>query len=139
MTITINRINQFLRPAQLHAKQNTKLSYAIKKVLSSIKTEVLTKHTEDLEDIRIDLCSTDERGNVLHDEKGNLFFTKENLRELNRRTRELAEKEYPFTPCFISDLPVLSEEEREAFEGIVIKPMLNHVPIEEAFLTGKEN
>jgi len=120
-TITIQKVNEFLRYAGGYSKGDTKLSYALKKVLKVIEKDILPMHQENLEDLRIDLCSTDEKGNVIYDEKGHYVFTKENLRELNRKAKELMFKPYAFTPFIITELPALTEEEKEAFDGIVLK------------------
>lgn len=101
---------------------NTKLSYAIYKTWKKFQNEIFEKYQEELEDSRIDLCSTDEKGNILKDEKGNYMFTKESLKSLEKTNRELQNKKHDFEPYLATELPDgIDELLVESLKGIFIK------------------
>jgi predicted transcriptional regulator len=101
---------------------NTKLSYAISKTWKKFQVEVFSKYQDELEDARIDLCSTDEKGNILKDEKGGYLFTKDSLKQLEKTNRELQNKKHDFEPYLATELPDgIDELLVESLKGIFIK------------------
>jgi hypothetical protein len=51
-----------------------------------------------VEELRLDNASTDDKDILLLDEKGGYKFTKENIKKLTAQVKELGEKEFEFTP-----------------------------------------
>jgi hypothetical protein len=51
-----------------------------------------------VEELRLDNASTDDKDILLLDEKGGYKFTKENIKKLTAQVKELGEKEFDFTP-----------------------------------------
>jgi len=120
-----------------------KFSYALKKVskkVTSALSPIIDAYNESISDKSIELASVDEKGNLLYltetitEPNGtkketptqNLKFTPAKLNELNTFKRkeyaELFKKEVEIEPYIVSDenIPELTEEQIEAFEGYVI-------------------
>jgi hypothetical protein len=51
-----------------------------------------------VEELRLDNASTDDKDILLLDEKNGYKFTKENIKKLTAQVKELGEKEFEFTP-----------------------------------------
>ena len=51
-----------------------------------------------VEELRLDNASTDDKDILLLDEKGGYKFTKENIKKLTAQVKELGEKEFDFKP-----------------------------------------
>ena len=118
---TISECQSFLQVASKFSEGETKLSYAIKKVSKSIE-KGFKKYNDTLEDARIDFCSTDEKGNVLKDDKGGYVFSKENLKLLTQKNRELIETPFEVESYIATDLTgiELTEGEKELLTDFVI-------------------
>jgi|ERR1043165_74288 hypothetical protein len=102
-------------------RTETKLGYALKRMDSQVKA-LHEKHQAALQDINIDCCAVDAAGVILNDEYGRLRFTKDGLRERNKKQEELSQSEIEIEPCFATQTPDdLSDAEREAFAGFVLK------------------
>ncbi len=115
MKVTFDTINEVISEG---AKiENDKFQYALKMIKNQFKKYV-KKYGDDLEDARIDLCSVDEKGNVLKDDKGGYVFSKENMRALTIKARAL--QEFEIEPCFASDLTGITDDQKELFKGILI-------------------
>ena len=63
-----------------------------------------------IEELRLDNASTDDKDILLLDEKGGYKFTKENIKKLTAQVKELGEKEFDFTP-----IPVVNPQGLEHF------------------------
>jgi hypothetical protein len=63
-----------------------------------------------VEELRLDNASTDDKDILLLDEKGGYKFTKENIKKLTAQVKELGEKEFEFTP-----IPVVNPQGLEHF------------------------
>ena len=63
-----------------------------------------------VEELRLDNASTDDKDILLLDEKGGYKFTKENIKKLTAQVKELGEKEFDFTP-----IPVVNPQGLEDF------------------------
>ena len=63
-----------------------------------------------VEELRLDNASTDDKDILLLDEKGGYKFTKENIKKLTAQVKELGEKEFDFTP-----IPVVNPQGLEHF------------------------
>ena len=63
-----------------------------------------------VEELRLDNASTDDKDILLLDEKGGYKFTKESIKKLTEQVKELGEKEFEFTP-----IPVVNPQGLEDF------------------------
>lgn len=142
--ITIKEANEFSYAAAVYLDANkaeTKFTYALKKVQKRIdKAAEKPKddYNEKVIDNNVRLASTDKDGNILYEVEtviepnGNKKevntqtpkFKPEALREKNKLQNELG-KEFlntviEFEPYIATEVPELTEEEKEAFTGYVI-------------------
>lgn len=121
----------FLVRDKNHAE--TKLGYAIKSFVDKNLDKIMSEYNEALNNIRIDECHTDDSGVIVYDitkdENGNeirhLKFTKEGLKNKNKREKELLEiydkKEYDIESCITKKVPEnLTMNEIESFKELVI-------------------
>ena len=73
----------------------------IQKKLFRLYEKVKSHHESyqaQVEELRLDNASTDDKDILLLDEKGGYKFTKENIKKLTAQVKELGEKEFEFTP-----------------------------------------
>jgi hypothetical protein len=63
-----------------------------------------------VEELRLDNASTDDKDILLLDEKGGYKFTKESIKKLTAQVKELGNKEFDFTP-----IPVVNPQGLEDF------------------------
>lgn len=102
-------------------RQESKLSYAIKRVLAQIEKFNSEKVIE-FDNIDIDNCATDANQVILRNPDTTLAFTKEGLKARNLARTELLDKEVEIEPYYATELPdTLRPEEREILTGFVIK------------------
>jgi hypothetical protein len=103
--------------------EKTKLCYAIKRVLDQLAKPQEQIQIE-LSDIEIDLCVVDDKGVITRDAGGHLQFTRETIKDRNKRQRALLEREsIEVEPYFVDPVPDdLTELERAAFAGLIIRP-----------------
>ena len=78
-----------------HAEANTKGVKKLQKIGEKLKSH-LEAYNEKLEDLRLDCANTDKDGSLLLDENGGYKFTKEKLKELNKKVKALLEEEFEF-------------------------------------------
>lgn len=91
----VANLNTAIKVATIKDKE-TKIGKKLAKVYEKVK-----KHHEDYskqaEELRIDNASTDDKGVLLLDEKGEYKFSKEGLKKLMSQLKELGQKEFEFT------------------------------------------
>jgi hypothetical protein len=91
----VNNLNTAIKVATIKDKE-TKIGKKLAKVYEKVK-----KHHEDFnkqaEELRIDNASTDDKGVLLLDAKGEYKFSKEGLKKLMAQLKELGQKEFEFT------------------------------------------
>ena len=78
-----------------HADANTKGVKKLQKIGEKLKSHLDT-YNEKLEDLRLDCANTDKDGSLLLDENGGYKFTKEKLKELNKKVKALLGEEFEF-------------------------------------------
>ena len=123
-----------------HADANTKGVKKLQKIGEKLKSHLET-YNEKLEDIRLDCANTDKDGSLLLDENGGYKFTKEKLKELNKKVKVLLDEEfefyqftfstegldkYAFLEGFVEGLEIPEEVEDDLDESVP------ELPIEEA-------
>ena len=112
----LNAANAYL---QAHPEEN-KLSYALKKVQKEALQHFST-YKEELEELRIRHCATDEKGIILRNAQGDFEFTKEELLALNKDAKALQDKTIEIIGHTATELPEdLGENYKEAFTDFVI-------------------
>ena len=122
MKLSIERINEIITLGSDLPDSKFKFAYDkfVKRAQESSKI-ANEKFSESLEDLRIDLCSVDEKGNVIRNEKGELAFTPENTKLLNKRARLIQIKELEFEFNGLLSIPNgLTQEQKDCFSGILI-------------------
>lgn len=89
---TIQIINAILQSdsTTLSAKKLTKIGKLLQPKLD--------EYNDKLEDIRLDSCSTDDKGNLILDEQGGYTYNKNGRKNLNKALRELLTSEFDFEP-----------------------------------------
>jgi hypothetical protein len=86
-----------------------------KLVLIAKKVQIhLDEYNEKAEELRLDAASVDKDGNLILNEKGNYSFSKEGLKKLNEKSKDLNLSSFDF------DLIVVNNP-----EGLDIYPFLN--------------
>jgi hypothetical protein len=77
--------------------QETKVQKKLFKIYEKVKIHHESYQAQ-VEELRLDNASTDDKDILLLDEKGGYKFTKENIKKLTAQVKELGEKEFEFTP-----------------------------------------
>jgi hypothetical protein len=75
--------------------QDTKVSQKLGKIAKKL-TKYVDEYNEQVEEIRIDNASTDDKGVILKEEKGGYKFSKEGLKKVMKQIKELTEKEFTY-------------------------------------------
>ncbi len=92
---------QLIQTANLLAayigEQKTKTQKKLFKIYERLKPSI-DKYQADLEDLRLENASVDEKGNLVLNEKGEYKFTKDAIKKLNAAIKDLSEKEIEFKP-----------------------------------------
>jgi len=78
-----------------HADANTKGVKKLQKIGEKLKSH-LESYNEKLEDLRLDCANTDKDGSLLLDENGGYKYTKDKLKEFNKKFKELLAEEFEF-------------------------------------------
>lgn len=78
-----------------HADANTKGVKKLSKIGEKMKTH-LEVYNDKLDDLRLECANTDKDGSLLLDENGGYKFTKEKLKELNKKVKTLLDEEFEF-------------------------------------------
>jgi hypothetical protein len=76
-------------------KNETKGVKKLQKVGEKMKSHLDT-YNEKLEEIRLDNANTDKDGSLLLDEKGGYKYSKDGLKNLNKKVKELLDSEFEF-------------------------------------------
>ncbi len=108
--------------AEKESRKDTKLGYAIITRMDPRVSSAQKRYQLASEEISIDHCATDEKGIVLKDGNGNFEFTKEGLKERNKKRQELFESvEIEVEVYIATQVPDdLTPAEYDALEGFVL-------------------
>ena len=77
--------------------QETKVQKKLFRLYEKVKS-YHESYQAQVEELRLDNASTDDKDILLLDEKGGYKFTKENIKKLTAQVKELGEKEFDFKP-----------------------------------------
>ena len=89
--------------------QETKVQKKLFRLYEKVKS-YHESYQAQVEELRLDNASTDDKDILLLDEKGGYKFTKESIKKLTAQVKELGEKEFEFTP-----IPVVNPQGLEDF------------------------
>ena len=78
-----------------HVDSNTKGVKKLQKIGEKMKSH-LEVYNEKLDDARLEHANTDKDGSLLLDENGGYKYTKEQLKELNKKVKSLLAEEFEF-------------------------------------------
>ena len=93
-----NKLNSLI--ANINAvigNSETKIQKKLFRLYEKVKSHHESYQAQ-VEELRLDNASTDDKDILLLDEKGGYKFTKENIKKLTAQVKELGEKEFEFTP-----------------------------------------
>ena len=88
----VNELNQETVKQQVKG-EDTKVSQKLGKIAKKLEKYV-NEYNEQVEEIRIDNASTDDKGVILKEEKGGYKFSKDGLKKVLKQIKELNEKEF---------------------------------------------
>ena len=80
--------------------QETKVQKKLFRLYEKVKSHHESYQAQ-VEELRLDNASTDDKDILLLDEKGGYKFTKESIKKLTAQVKELGEKEFEFTPIYV--------------------------------------
>ena len=89
--------------------QETKVQKKLFRLYEKVKSHHESYQAQ-VEELRLDNASTDDKDILLLDEKGGYKFTKESIKKLTAQVTELGNKEFDFTP-----IPVVNPQGLEDF------------------------
>ena len=92
-----NKLNSLV--ANINAvigNSETKIQKKLFKIYEKVKS-YHESYQAQVEELRLDNASTDDKDILLLDEKGGYKFTKESIKKLTAQVKELGEKEFEFT------------------------------------------
>jgi len=93
-----NKLNSLI--ANINAvigNQETKIQKKLFRLYEKVKS-YHESYQAQVEELRLDNASTDDKDILLLDEKNGYKFTKENIKKLTAQVKELGEKEFEFKP-----------------------------------------
>jgi len=96
------------------APAGTKLEHAKNQTLKNAAS-FIEAYNDKLEDLNIDYCSTDEKGNIIRDARGQYIFNKDNQRALSKELKKFMDSPMvlPFEIVSTSDKKGLSDPQIE--------------------------
>jgi hypothetical protein len=103
----VNNLNNQIGNQQVKG-EDTKVSQKLAKIAKKLE-KYLNDYNEQVEEIRIDNASTDDKGVILKEEKGGYKFSKEGLKNLLTQIKELGEKEFDYEPINVVNPAGLEE------------------------------
>lgn len=90
----VNNLNNEVINQQVKGEE-TKASQKLGKISKKLEKYVI-EYNEQVEEIRIDNASTDDKGVILKEEKGGYKFGKDGLKKVMKQIKELNEKEFTY-------------------------------------------
>jgi hypothetical protein len=102
---------------EMAAPSGTKLEHAKTQTLKNAAS-FIEAYNDKLEDLNIDYCSTDEKGNIIKDQRNQYVFTKDKQRALAKELKKFMDSDVilPFNLVPTSDKKGLSEPQIEYLE-----------------------
>ena len=91
LTQLVNNLNAII------GSQETKIQKKLFKIFEKVKADYESYQAQ-IEELRLDNASTDDKGILLMDEKQGYQFTKEGIKTLTKQVNDLNQKEFDFKP-----------------------------------------
>ena len=91
LTQLVNNLNAVI------GSQETKIQKKLFKIFEKVKADYESYQAQ-IEELRLDNASTDDKGILLMDEKQGYQFTKEGIKTLTKQVNDLNQKEFDFKP-----------------------------------------
>ena len=88
--------------------QETKVQKKLFRLYEKVKSHHESYQAQ-VEELRLDNASTDDKDILLLDEKNGYKFTKENIKKLTAQVKELGEKEFEFKPIEVINVAGLED------------------------------
>ena len=88
--------------------QETKVQKKLFKIYEKVKSHHESYQAQ-VEELRLDNASTDDKDILLLDEKGGYKFTKESIKKLTAQVKELGDKEFEFKPIEVINVAGLED------------------------------
>ena len=88
--------------------QETKVQKKLFRLYEKVKSHH-EGYQAQVEELRLDNASTDDKDILLLDEKGGYKFTKESIKKLTAQVKELGEKEFDFKPIEVINVAGLED------------------------------
>ena len=88
--------------------QETKVQKKLFRLYEKVKSHHESYQAQ-VEELRLDNASTDDKDILLLDEKGGYKFTKENIKKLTAQVKELGDKEFEFKPIEVINVAGLED------------------------------
>ena len=104
-----NKLNSLI--ANINAvigNSETKIQKKLFRLYEKVKSHHESYQAQ-VEELRLDNASTDDKDILLLDEKGGYKFTKESIKKLTAQVKELGEKEFEFKPIEVVNSSGLKE------------------------------
>ena len=104
-----NKLNSLI--ANINAvigNQETKIQKKLFRLYEKVKS-YHESYQAQVEELRLDNASTDDKDILLLDEKGGYKFTKESIKKLTAQVKELGEKEFDFKPIEVINVAGLED------------------------------
>ena len=104
-----NKLNSLI--ANINAvigNQETKIQKKLFRLYEKVKSHHESYQAQ-VEELRLDNASTDDKDILLLDEKGGYKFTKESIKKLTAQVKELGEKEFEFKPIEVINVAGLED------------------------------
>lgn len=103
----VNNLNNEVVNQQVKG-EDTKVSQKLSKIAKKLE-KYANEYNEQVEEIRIDNASTDDKGVILKEEKGGYKFSKDGLKKVIKQVKELGEKEFKYEPINVVNPAGLEE------------------------------
>ena len=103
----VNNLNNEVVNQQVKG-EDTKVSQKLSKIAKKLE-KYANEYNEQVEEIRIDNASTDDKGVILKEEKGGYKFSKDGLKKVLKQIKELGEKEFTYEPINVVNPAGLEE------------------------------
>lgn len=103
----VDNLNNETRLQQVKG-EDTKVSQKLGKIAKKLEKYV-NEYNEQVEEIRIDNASTDDKGVILKEDKGGYKFGKDGLKKVMKQIKELNEKEFTYEPINVVNPAGLEE------------------------------
>lgn len=122
MKATVKKIEHILDRADFLKEKDSKFDHAVLRLTNRSRIG-FEKFNESIEDARIDLCSIDDKNNVIRDDKNGYVFSRDNLKALTKKNIQLRLVEFDIEPYYATSFPKeLTEDDIELFIGYLIDP-----------------